>query len=142
MCCHKPPRLSSKLYSRVRCEFSPNKGRSCFQEHVICPRPSARSTSATSSGSVSLSAASSPVVVGLVSSFCSSPGGSWRECVWRRFSVEARPIRLLLNRDCSRRLSRFTNHIRRLPLHGLSPPRSCLRLVLSFVRISFGILTP
>ena len=29
---------------------------------------------------------------------------------------------------------------RRLPLHGLSPPRSCPRLVLSFLRVTFGIL--
>jgi len=36
----------------------------------------------------------------------------------------------------------LTDHLRRLPLHGLSPRRSCPRLVLSFVRNSFGILTP
>ena len=28
---------------------------------------------------------------------------------------------------------------RRLPLHGLSPPRSCPRLVLSFLRVTFGV---
>ena len=47
---------------------SPNKGRlktSVVLKHVICPRPSATSTSAHSFGSVSLSAASSPGVVGL-----------------------------------------------------------------------------
>ena len=38
--------------------------------------------------------------------------------------------------------SQLYERIRRLPSHGLLPRRSCLRLVLSFVRLSFGILTP
>ena len=46
----QPPRLSGKPYSRVRFQISPDK-------IVICPRPSSRSTSAPSSGSVSRSAA-------------------------------------------------------------------------------------
>ena len=33
-------------------------------------------------------------------------------------------------------------HVRRLPLHGLSPRRSCLRLVLSSTSYPFGIMTP
>ncbi len=59
-----------------------------------------------------------------LSSFCSSPDGSWRE-------------------DVQQLITRWLiDHLRRLPLHGLSPRRSCPRLVLSFVRNSFGILTP
>ena len=53
--CFARPRLSSKLYSRVRFQISPDK-------NVICPHPSARSTCINSSGSVSLSAASSPAM--------------------------------------------------------------------------------
>src|SRR6056297_730452 len=60
--------------------------------------------------------------VGLVSSFCSSPDGSWRE------NVQQRITRWLID------------HLRRLPPHGSSPPRSCPRLVLSFIGVTFGIL--
>ncbi len=66
----------------------PNMGRFKASEalkHVIYSRPSATSTSIPSSGSISLSAASSSGVVGLVCDFCSSPGGSWRADVQRRF---------------------------------------------------------
>ncbi len=59
------PAFQASLTHGYASEISPNKGRSCCQEHVICPCPSATSTSAHSSGSVSLSAASSPGVVGL-----------------------------------------------------------------------------
>jgi len=70
-CCHGPPRFWASSTCGHRTKSSPNKGRSfglrCrrFHEHVICPHPSARSTDANSSGSVSLSAASSPAVIGL-----------------------------------------------------------------------------
>jgi len=63
-CCHGPPRFRASSTGGHRMKPSPNKGRSfsrcCHRpsEHVICPHPSARSTSANSSGSVSLSAAS------------------------------------------------------------------------------------
>ena len=58
------------------------------------------------------------------SSFCSSTGGSWRE-------------------DVQQRITRWLiDHLRRLPPHGLSPRRSCPRLVLSSTSYPFGIMTP
>ena len=50
--------------------------------------------------------------------------------------------RVLARRCPATFLCWLTDHLRRLPLHGLSPRRSCPRLVLSFVRASFGIMTP
>ena len=50
--------------------------------------------------------------------------------------------RVLAKRCPATILCWLTDHLRRLPPHGPSPRRSCPRLVLSFVRISFGILTP
>ena len=87
--------------------FSPDK-------NVICLRPSATSTCTPSSGSVSRCQARSPGATGLKCGFCTSPGGSWRECC---------------------RLRRRSS-IRRLPLHGLLPRRSCPRLVLISYELS------
>ena len=65
-CCHGPPRGRASSSGGRRTKPSPNKGRCpgrCYRRsrpHVICPHPSATSTSVRSFGSVSLSAASSP----------------------------------------------------------------------------------
>ena len=62
-------------------------------------------------------------VVGLVSEFCSSPGGSWREDVQRRFFAGLSII--------------FAGFLATVCHLG----RSCPRLVLSFCRVPFGTLT-
>ena len=65
-CCHGPPRGRASSTGGRRTKPSPNKGRCpdrCYRRsrpHVICPYPSATSTSVRSFGWVSLSAASSP----------------------------------------------------------------------------------
>ena len=65
-CCHGPPRVRASSSGGRRTKPSPNKGRCpdrCYRRsrpHVICPHPSATSTSVRSFGWVSLSAASSP----------------------------------------------------------------------------------
>ena len=57
------------------------------------------------------------------------------------FSVEARPIRLLLNRNCSRRLADLRSPSQASsPRFVASPQLPSPRTV--FVRLSFGMLTP
>ncbi|TWU37442.1 hypothetical protein Poly41_35730 [Novipirellula artificiosorum] len=50
--------------------------------------------------------------------------------------------RVLARRCPATILCWLTDHLRRLPLHGLSPRRSCPRLVLFFTSYPFGIMTP
>ena len=65
-CCHGSPRGRASSSGGRRTKPSPNKGRCpdrCYRRsrpHVICPHPSATSTSVRCFGSVSLSAANSP----------------------------------------------------------------------------------
>ncbi len=98
-----PPRLSGKPYSRVRLELSPDKGdrdlsppklpiylRSLLPVWFRSQQPAHPEPSASYGVSVR------------------SLAGLGVNVSDDDFSVEARPIRLSLNRNCSRRLARFT----------------------------------
>ena len=140
-CRKTAPLFTTSLTHGYASEISPNKGRSCCQEHVICPCPSATSTSAPSSGSVSLSAASSPGVVGLNVVSVRHLAGLGENVADNDLAGDACPIQSLSNRTIPG-VSQLYEHIRRLPPHGSSPPRSCPHLVLSFTSYPFGIMTP
>ena len=118
---------------------SPNKGRSfercCHRsnEHVIYPHPSATSTYARIFGSASLSAASSPWVVGLLCGFCTSPDGAWRECGWRRCLGD----RFLLRSQWSASL---TTHSRTASPRFVAAPRLSSPRTVFFLLLHLGIM--
>ena len=135
------PAFQASLTHGYASEISPNKGRSCCQEHVICPCPSATSTSAHSSGSVSLSAASSPGVVGLYVVSVRHLAGLGENVA--DDELPRIPVRFSYRRTArSSSDSQLYEHIRRLPPHGSLPPRSCPHLVLTSMGYPFGIMTP
>jgi hypothetical protein len=92
--------------------------------NVLCPRPSSSSTCAPSSSLVSRCHARSPGVTGLM---------KFLFVTWR----------VLARMWLATILCQLTEHIRRLPFHGLLPPRSCPRLVLNLsLGFTFGRLLP
>ncbi|TWU17090.1 hypothetical protein Poly21_43000 [Allorhodopirellula heiligendammensis] len=109
------PAFQAKPYSRVRPQLSPNKGRDLsLPKLLIYLRSFFRFGFAVSS----------PL--------------AWSRRPHMRFLFVTWQV--LARRRPARVVRWLIDHLRRLPLHGLLPRRSCPRLVLSFCWITFGIL--
>ncbi|TWU20050.1 hypothetical protein Poly21_22310 [Allorhodopirellula heiligendammensis] len=109
------PAFQAKPYSWVRPQLSPNKGRDLsLPKLLIYLRSFFRFGFAVSS----------PL--------------AWSRRPPMRFLFVTWQV--LARRSPARAVRWLIDHLRRLPLHGLSPRRSCPRLVLSLRRTTFGIL--